>query len=79
MAFLFVVNVIVVSMVVREVCGTTTKETPAEVTEISKELEVIELTSEDERATLETTQTGLKGQARRSPSENHLVKRRRRP
>ena len=52
MAFLFVVNVIVVSMVVREVCGTTTKETPAEVTENSGELEVIELTSEDERATL---------------------------
>ena len=53
MAFLFVVNVIVVSMVVREVCGTTTKETPAEVTGISRELEVIELTSEEERATLD--------------------------
>ena len=53
MAFLFVVNIIVVSMVVREVCGTTTEETLVEVTEISKELEVIELTSEDERATLD--------------------------
>ena len=50
MAFLFVVNIIVVSMVVREVCGTTTEETLVEVTEISKELEVIELTSEEERA-----------------------------
>ena len=52
MAFLFIVNIIVVSLVVREVCRTTTKETPAEVTENSGELEVIELTSEDERATL---------------------------
>ena len=53
MAFLFVVNIIVVSMVVREVCGTTTEETLVEVTEISKELEVIELTSEEERATMD--------------------------
>ena len=53
MAFLFGVNIIVVSMVVREVCGTTTKETPAEVMENSGELEVIKLTSEEERATLD--------------------------
>ena len=50
MAFLFIVNIIVFSMVVREVCGTTTEEVPAEVTENSGELEVIELTSKDERA-----------------------------
>ena len=53
MAFLFVVNIIVVSLVVREVCKTTTEKKPVEVTENSGELEVIELTSEDERATLE--------------------------
>ena len=53
MAFLFVVNIIVVSLVVREVCKTTTEKKPVEVTENSGELEVIELTSEDERATLD--------------------------
>ena len=44
MAFLFVINIIVVSLVVREVCGTTTKETHAKVTENSRELEVSRFT-----------------------------------
>ena len=59
MAFLFVVNIIVVSLVVKEVCGTTTKETPVEVMENSRELEVIELTSEEERATMDGFSTEI--------------------